>query len=894
MSLTPGGRLGLYEVVARLGAGGMGEVYRARDTRLNRDVAIKALQASVASDPERVARFEREAQLLASLNHPNIGGIYGLEESGGATYLVLELVDGKPLDAILRESGAMPLSDVLPVARQIADAVAAAHDKGIVHRDLKPANVMVTGDGQVKVLDFGLGKSIGGDDGSAASQANSPTITIGATQAGIILGTAAYMSPEQAKGRAVDKRSDVWSFGCVLFEMLTGRRAFQGEDVSDTLASVLKESPDFGLLPPALPPGVRLVVERCLTKDRAARLSDMSTARFLLTEPSAISTIAPPASHVQVRRPAWRSPTLWMTTTLLSIAATIALAIAYINHTPSTVQPAGDSMHVSIRLPEGDVVSEPAQQSFAVSPDGKRVAYTALSAGKVRLFIRELDSSVARPLAGTEGAGYPFFSLNGQWVGFVAQGKIRKASVGGGAVETLGPAAAVRGAGWGDDGYIYFPLSNVAGISRIPEGGGTPAEVTHLDAAAGEISHRDPQVLPGGKAILFTVWKGPGPDEKFVAVQPLSGGAHRILIRGGADGRYVPPGYLAYARSDELFAVRFDLATLEVAKTAPVLMDERIIGESTEGAAFAVSASGTLAYLPAEASRLARRVVWQDLSGRVEPLQVPTKLYEQLAISPDGASAVVQIVEGSVGLWILDLARATLTPLVTTGGSSQAAVWTADSKYLIYRATRNGVRNLYRKSADGTGDEERLTTRPGMLHTPYSVSPDGEWVLFGETSPQTDSSMFRLHLTGAKEILPIAGGDLETDGQVSPSGKWLAFDGQPGPEIYVRAFPGPGPRIPMSRNGGTEALWSRDGKSLYFLRDGGLNVVDVSAGATFSAGTPRVLIDKGFLYSPNSVTSYSQGKDGRILHVQPLAPDPPVDTIGLVLNWGAELAKTVK
>ena len=904
MPLASGSRVGPYEVIAPLGRGGMGEVFKARDTRLNRVVALKSLQAAVASDPDRIARFDREAQLLASLNHPNIGGLLGLQEaepppgSGltAATYLVLEFVDGKPLDAILRESGALPVSDAVPIARQIADAVSAAHERGIIHRDLKPANVMVTADGTVKVLDFGLGKAIGDDSSTAHADSNSPTLTIGATHAGIILGTAAYMSPEQAKGRPADKRSDVWSFGCVLFELLAGRRAFQGEDVSDTLASVLKESPDWSQLPASLPPAIRLLVERCLTKDRSARLADMSTALFLLTEPSVMSSIAAAAPGLPERHTARPQGRFWMVAALLSTAAAVGLGVAYMSGGSSSSDTnAVGTMHVSLAMPADTVLDDAALQPLAISADGQRLAYVATTAGKVKIFVRDLGSSASRELPGTDGAEYPFFSPNGQWVGFVAQNKLKKASIGGGAVETLVSTGATRGAAWAEDGHIYFPVSNVSGLSRVPETGGSPEEVTGLDAASGEISHRDPQVLPGGRAILFTIWKGPGPDEKFVAVKELGGGSHRILIRGGASGRYVSPGYLAYARSDQLFAVRFDLAALEISKQAPVQLDQRIVGESTESAAFAVSATGTLAYLAADPARLDRRIVWEDMSGATEALRLQNRLYEQVKISPDGLSAVVQIVDGSVGLWVLDLQRGALTPLATPGGSSQAPVWTSDSKRVIYRATRNGARNLYWKAADGTGDEERLTNRPGLMHTPYSVSPDGEWVVFSEVSPAGTRGMFRLRLSGNREIVPISANSSEAGGQVSPGGQWQAFEADSPIQIYVRPFPGPGPRTLVSRNGGLEPLWSRDGKSLFYLGERGLYIVDVSAaGATFSAGVPRLLLEKRFLPSPNSVTSYSQGKDGRILHVESTAPDRPVNAIQLVVNWAAELERVVR
>ena len=890
MPLSAGAKLGSYEVIAPIGAGGMGEVYRARDTRLQRDVALKVLPELMAADPERKARFEREAQLLASLNHPHVGQIYGVQEVGaGGLALVMELVEGRTLADLIQSAGSgLPLLEAISLAQQIASGLEAAHDRGIIHRDLKPGNVMVNADGQVKVLDFGLGKALAPESSGDAS--NSPTITLGATQAGMILGTAAYMSPEQAKGRAADRRSDVWSFGCVLFEMLTGRRAFDGEDVSETLASVLKQAPDWNLLPADTPPVIRLIVERCLTKDRASRLPDVGTARFLLTEPSSISQPRVTATAESNRR----SISVPVAIAMVAVAIALTAGIAMFLRPAGSGADAGTSTHLSITLPQGHGVDYTAQP-LTVSPDGRHVVFAAAGDGAPRLFSRALNSAEVRVIAGTEGALYPFFSPNGEWVGFVAQGKLKKAALAGNAVETLSAAPNTRGGFWGEDGFIYFTLSNVSPIVRVPESGGAPQEVTKLDAAAGEISHRDPQILPGGKAIMFTIWKGPGPDEKFVAVQSLTGDSHKIVVRGGADGRYVPPGYLVYARSDDLLAVTFDLATLEPGKAAPVTLPVHLAGEAAEGAAFAVSTSGVLAYIPADASRLARRLVWVDRTGQVEPLDLPNRIYEQVAIAPDGTRAVVQIIDGSVGLWLLDFARNTLAPLATTGGSSQAPVWTTDGKRVVYRATRNGVRNLYWKSADGTGDEERLTTKPGMLHTPSSASSDGQWVLFSEVGPQSDRQVWRVRLTGTHEVELLSGKETETHPVISPDGKWLAVTVLSADvELYVRPYPRPGARLPISRNGGLEPLWGRDGKSLYFQKDDGFYVVDVTTGSAFSATAPRLLFRHRFEPSANGVTGYGQGKDGRFLRVESVNPARPMDTINVVLNWTEELRRLVR
>ncbi len=808
MSLEKGARIGPYEVVALLGAGGMGEVYRARDTSLDRDVALKILPESFASDPDRLMRFEREAKTLASLNHPNIAAIYGIEDRA----LVMELVDGEDLSAHIAR-GPMPLADALPIARQIADALEAAHEAGIVHRDLKPANVKVRADGTVKVLDFGLAKAMDPAGASSTGIANSPTLTARATQVGMIIGTAAYMAPEQAKGKAVDKRADIWAFGVVLYEMLTGERAFKGDDISEVLATVLKTEPDWHALPAGTPASVRRLLRRCLEKDPRKRLSAVGDARLELdeTEPAMTAADAPAT-------PARRSIGLAFAAGMVAVAilATIGLTRVW---SPSTEPSSpGGATHLSIALPDGDEVTGTDLLPLAISPDGTRVAYVGSRDGVQRLFLRNLADPDPVSLLGTEGARSPFFSPDGQWIGFFSQGKLKKAAVASTAVQIITDNIAdPRGGTWSPDDTIYFAPTNVSGIWKVPASGGTPSEVTRLDAARGEVSHRWPQVLPDGKALLFSSWTGPGPDERAIVVQSLTTGDRHVLVPGGDTPRYLPAGYLTYGRLDTLLAAPWNPSQTALRNTAPISLPEFPRLENEGAADYAVSENGTLAYVAGGAARYAQRVVWVDRAGATEALPMPERDYEAVGLSPDGQRAVVQIREGTMGLWLYDFARHTLTPFATTGGSSQGAVWTPDSRRIIYRGTRNGTRNIYWKSADGSGDEERLTTKADVIQTPASVSADGQWLVF-TVQAGTGAVVWAMRLQSDRtpRQLVQAGGD----GQVSPDGRWLAYQSSVSGqiEVYAVPFPGPGARIPISANGGTDPLWSRDGRELFYAR----------------------------------------------------------------------------
>ena len=860
----------------------MGEVYRARDTRLNRTVAIKALHAIVAHDPERVARFEREAQLLASLNHPHIAAIHGIEESGDAKYLVLEFVDGRTLADLIRESGAMPVDDALRIARQIADALAASHERGIIHRDLKPGNVMLTDGGQVKILDFGLGKAIEGDGarGATASAEQSPTMTLAATQAGLILGTAGYMSPEQAKGRAADKRSDVWAFGCVLFELFTGRRAFEGEDITETLAAIVRGEPEWRALPAGVPPAIRTLIERCLIKNRSERLADMSVVRFLLSEPSVLTV---PSTTSITPVPAHRGSIRWpLAAGLAAVAVLVTIGITQALAPESTTAGSTNAPHLTIALPDGVEMANTNLMPVAVSPDGQTVAFVGRRAGTPLLFVRTLSNPDVTALAGTDNAHSPFFSPDGQWIAFFAQGRLKKIAVTGAGLQVLSDGAInARGGTWGIDGRIYFAPINISGLVSVSASGGATTEVTRLDRAQGEISHRWPRALADGRTLLFTIWTGPGHDERKIVAQSISNGERRVLVTGGDTAVYFAD-HLLYTRLDSLFAVPWHPSQGDLGGAVPARMPQHPRVENEGAGAYALSESGTLVYVDGGEARYAQRLVWIDRSGAIVPLPLPERDYESVTISPDGRRAVVQIMEGTASLWMVDFARNTLTPFVT-GASSQSPVWTANGQRVIYRGTRAGTRNLYWKAADGTGTEERLTTKENVTQTADSVSPDGAWLVFYDTD-----GIFGLPLAGDRTPKTLVRtGAADTAASVAPNGKWMAYQSNTSGrwEIYVQPFPEPGPSQLVSTNGGAEPLWSLDGRELFYVNGDTLMAVNVSFTPTFAAGQPRVLHHGRYRASANGNTPYAVAADGRFLRVQQVQPDRAITQLQVVLNW---------
>jgi len=820
-----GQTLGHYRIEEQLGAGGMGVVYRATDTKLGRQVAIKVLPESFAKDPERLARFEREARMLAALNHPNIAAIHGLEESGGTHYLVLELVPGKTLE------GPLPVEEAVRVCAQIAEAFEAAHEKEIVHRDLKPANVKITPEGKVKVLDFGLAKPYrAGADGEGS------TVSVEGTREGTILGTAAYMSPEQARGSAVDKRTDIWAFGCVLYEILTGRRAFPGNTISDCLAAVLAKEPDWETLPETTPLHVRALLRRCLQKDLQKRLRDIGDARLELEEPSE-------AAPAEVRGVSGRRLALYAASCVL-LGGLVAGIVVW------SLRPQGPPPAVArftISLPANEIVNPPSP-SVAISPDGTLVAFVGNGGGRLQIYLRPIGELEAKPIPGTSGGGSPFFSPDGQWLCFrhAASRTLKKVALSGGAPVTICPWEAYNGAAsWERDDTILFTPQYPGAILRVPAAGGTPQPVTELDLKKEDKLHYSPQLLPGGKAVLFSSTRSgiDTYDDARIEVHSLASGERRVLVEGGSYAHYSPTGHLIYARAGTLLAAPFDAARLAVTGPPLPVLEGLSMGLNTPTAHFRLSANGTLAYAPGPAVGGERTVVWVDQQGNAERLPLPPRLYLHPRISHDGRQIAIEI-DGPVHeLYKYEIARGILTKM-TFAGSSHWPLWTPDGKRLTYRVWAPGGFTMWWMAADRSGAAERLTT-VGIMQSPSDWTPDGNVVAFTQTSPETGPDVNVLAIDDReRKPIPFAQTKFaEGSPKFSPDGRWIAYTSNESGrnEIYVQSYPGPGPKIQLSTEGGIDAAWKRNGGELFYRNGEKMMAVSVTTHPTFAASTPRML-----------------------------------------------------
>ncbi len=876
-----------YRVTAKLGAGGMGEVYRATDTKLGREVALKVLPAAFASDAERMARFEREAQVLASLNHPNIATIHGLEEeqitaAAGETAqprvaalraLVMELVEGPTLSERIAQ-GAVPLEEALPIAIQIAEALEYAHERGIIHRDLKPANIKLTRDGKVKVLDFGLAKALSGEAPGASSSLDfSPTLSVAATKAGIILGTAAYMSPEQARAKVVDRRADIWSFGVVLFEMLAGRRAFSGEDATEVLASVIKTEPEWEALSANTPVQIRKLLRRCMEKDPRRRLQAIGEARIQIEEVMADSsaTTAVMSAVTVEPEPAWRRALPWAVAGVMTLA--LGIALVAILRSPALPEPA--LTRFEIDLGGMTLLQNAPGARIAVSPDGRKIVVTALrpSASESLLFVRNMENLDFVPLPGTEGASQPFFSPDGQWVGFSAAGKMKKVSLAGGLPVTLCDfAGALASATWGDNGTIVF--TSRGGLNRIPEGGGTPEKVAVQEPWKIE-SPRWITMLPGSRGLLVVL---PGPSQFNIEVVSLETGKRERIIEGGSWPRYLASGHILYAQyttgSDSvgftggLLAVPFDLKKL--ARTgSPVPVLEGVNVGSGGAGFYDVSANGTFVYAPGTGIATSKKhLSWVDGKGKAENLPFPPHHYDDLRISPDGSRVALTIGDTSRDIYICDLRRSTLQRL-TFDARNGAPVFTPDGSRVIYdsNSLTGTAPNLWWKPADGSGNAERLTAADYQQVYP-TISPDGKTIAYMEVHSDTFLDIYILPLEGERKPRPFLNTKFaEGTPEFSPDGKWIAYSSNESgtSELYVQPYPGPGGKWQISTGGGTFPVWPRNSKQLYYLgAQEKLMAVDVTTQPTFHAGTPRVLLE-GFELAERTNRNYDVAADGRIL-----------------------------
>jgi eukaryotic-like serine/threonine-protein kinase len=870
--MTPPSSIAHYKITTKLGEGGMGAVYRATDTKLGRDVAIKVLPDSLAGDADRLARFTREAQVLASLNHPNIAAIYGVEDRA----LVLELVEGPTLAERLAQ-GPIPVEEALPIARQIADAMEFAHERGIIHRDLKPANIKIREDGTVKVLDFGLAKALSPDSVSGSSDAmNSPTLTARATQIGVILGTAAYMAPEQAKGKSVDRRADIWAFGVVVFEMLTGKRGYQAEDVSDTLAAVLTREVDWTALPADTPPRLRTLLRDCLARDPKQRLRDIGEARRVLDQlisgaPDSSAAVSSANLVIPAPNSVWRRALPW-TLAALAVVAGIAMFLSR----GGTNAGSARELRLQMVMP-GDT------NSFAISPDGRFFAFSATAANGngVQLWLRPLDSEVAKPLAGTESSFIPFWSPDSKSIGFFGHQAMKLLDVESGAVRTLADAPTPRGGSWNRDGTILFSPAGNGPLYRIPATGGKAEQATQQRAQ--DASHRFPQFLPDGHHFLFWV-HGP-PDVRGVYVGSLdSKEFHRICVADGA-AVFVPPNHLLLVRERVLYAQRFDPAKMELAgEPFPVTS-----GLSAGWASFmrvAASDTGLIVYRLDETTR--RQVTWLDRSGRpVGTVGEPVADAALADLSPDGRTLALSIRRGEGGAhdsMLMDMSRGTLTRL--TVEDSGTPTWSPDGKRIAFEGARAGLLDLYAKVVGSSGPDEVLfLSREAKNLSDWS--PDGKYLLFSSQSPTTARDVWALPVDGAdRKPLPVAQTAAEeTNGKISLDGKWVAYqsDETGHYEVFVRPFPGPGPAVRVSTGGGLNAFWRHDGKELFYkTTDDQLMAVSVTASGkgTLDFGLPQSLFKiKG------TIVPESDGQ--RFLWLLPIGnvSQPPITVI---VNWAGQ------
>jgi serine/threonine protein kinase len=921
MTIGPGTRLGPYEVSAPIGEGGMGRVWRAHHTALKRDDALKVLPEAFASDPDRLARFRREAQVLASLNHPNIAHVYGLEQSDGVQALVMELVEGPTLAERLeqvtsqksqvtshkgyvgrvprsegerarRGPAGLPIDEALAIARQMAEGLEAAHEQGIIHRDLKPANIKVRPDGTVKILDFGLAKALEPRSVTEVDATASPTITSPAlmTGAGVLLGTAAYMSPEQARGKAADKRSDMWAFGCVVYEMLSGKRAFDGDDVVDTLGAVARLDPDWNALPADVPAAVRTLLRTCLTKDRGKRRIDATAALFVFDNATGLAPSSPsPSASAPPAR--WQRMALGATASVIGAALTGGAVWWAMRPAPPAVVRTQLITAANVALS-----TLPNDRNLAITSDGSRLIYR----GSDQLVVRALDRLEPIALSGLGAAPRgPFVSPDGEWVGFFDSGFLKKVSTTGGPAVTITPidSPGPRGATWGPDGTIVFATTAPSGLQRVSAAGSDPVALTKPDRQG---DHFWPEFLPGGQAVLFTIVPTGGLENAQVAVLDLRTGASKALIRDGSHAYYLPTGHLVYAAAGTLRAVRFDLRRLEVIG-APVPVVEDVATMATGGADFVVSENGSLAYVAGSTAGGQLTVVSVDREGRASRLPgIPLDMYRDVRVSPDGTRLALA---AQNDLWTYDIARDTLSRLTTHPAQEYGPLWTPDGQRIAFTSWREGYPEIFWRSADGTGSDERLLTRGTDIIDVYAYgwSPDGMQLIFSEVRPSRNLQCANLQartIQGEPTVL-VKNEFCNGGAVVSPDGRWIAYHSNLSgrSEIYVERYPQLGSRKQISTSGGELPLWSRDGGALYFrsLDNRRMLSVGVQAGATFTAGQSEILFELEMQDPQGGSRPYDVAPNGSFFIIRSALTEGSTEarTIVLVQNWVEELKRLV-
>ena len=896
MAILPGTRLGPYEILTAIGAGGMGEVYKARDTRLDRIVAIKVLPTHLADRSDLRERFEREAKTIASLNHAHICTLHDVGHQDEIDFLVMEYVEGETLAQRLTK-GALPIQQVLQYAIEIADALDKAHRKGITHRDLKPGNIMLTKAG-TKLLDFGLAK-LKQEAAPALPDSQLATMKSGITGDGTILGTLQYMAPEQVEAKEVDARTDIFAFGAVVYEMATGKRAFEGQTQASLIAKILEtDPPPMSSLQPMTPPALDRVVKKCLAKEPEKRwqaASDVCDELMWIAESGSQVALAPAAAVKGIRTLSRREMTIIVGIVLLA-AAIGSLATWKLR---PTVAPAPQPItRTVINLPPGQQLAGLEYgPAVALSPDRTRLAYVARQGGVQQIYLRAMDSLESNPILGTEGATNPFFSPDGQWLGFFAGGRLMKVSASGGAATILGDASLPVGASWGNQGTIAFAPSSVAPIQLVPDAGGAAQVLTHLEK--GDNSNRWPEFLPGGRELLFAAGTAAANwINSRVAVRSVETGEQRNLIQAATHPHYAPSGHLVFAQGVSLVAVPFDPKRLAVTGTAvPVVVG--VLQSPISGAAqYSFSATGTLVYVSGGVQSAQSRLVWVHRDGTEQPLGAPAHPYFNPRVSPNGRQVAVTVTDKDAQIWLYDLLRETFTRFTFVGNVNNSPVWTPDGKRIAFNSNSNtkGQLNIFWQPADGSGGMERLTTSE-FIQAPVSFSRDGQLLWFLEINPATGFDIWVMQASDRKAQPFLRTPFNESVPQLSPDGRWLAYISTESGryEIYVQPYPGPGGKWQISTEGGTEPLWNPNGRELFYRSGNKMMAVDISNQPSFVAGKPRMLFEGPYLPTPLTNPNYDVSPDGqRFLMLKPVEQTQEAPTqINVVLNWFEELKRRV-
>jgi serine/threonine protein kinase/Tol biopolymer transport system component len=892
MPILPGRRLGPYEILSGIGAGGMGEVYKARDTRLDRIVAIKVLPSHLADRSELRERFEREAKTIASLNHPHICTLHDVGHQDEIEFLVMEYVEGETLAQRLLK-GPLPLEQVLQFAIEIADALDKAHRKGITHRDLKPGNIMLTKSG-TKLLDFGLAK-LKQEVAPATPDSQLPTMKSAITGEGTILGTLQYMAPEQIEAKEVDARTDIFAFGAVVYEMATGKRAFEGKTSASVMAKILEvDPPSMASLQPMTPPALDRTVKKCLAKepdDRWHAAKDLCDELTWIGEGGSQPDLTAAVSPVRTRQ-------IWSHTLSWGLAGVVLGAMisgAVVWNLKRFVIPPPLTARLTMVLPPNEKVQ--ARSGAAVlSPDGRKILYVATNGSASQIYLRPMDNSDAKPIAGTEGATRPFFSPDGQWIGFVANGKLKKVAATGGAPVTLSDAPNFFGATWGPNDTIVFSPRFESGLWQVTASGGTVQPLTTPDQKRGEVGHQWPEFLPGGNAVLLTVALETAPtwDDSLIEVQLLNTGERRVLIQGGTNPHYLATGHLVYIRAGTLMAAPFDLKGLDVTGPAvPVL--EGVAEGYTGLGQFSVSRLGSLAYIPGTIE--GNQLVWMDRNGSNQTLPAPSRNYIQPRLSPDGRKIAIRIAQLNCDTMVYDIARGSLTRL-TLDGDNHSPVWTPDGKRITYASRKKDAYHLFWKPADGSGPEEQLTQNEDNLGPSSSMvwSPDDRVLAFIEAGPQSGRGIWLLRPDGDRIPQPFLQ-DAFNEGSpfFSPDGRWLGYvsDQSGRNEVYVQPFPGPGAKWQISTDGGTEPAWTRNGREITYRNGGKMMAVEVATQPAFTASKPKLLFETANNFNGPGA-NYDVSADGqRFLMIKEDEQVATATQINVVLNWFEELKQKV-